>query len=288
MNNNSNNNYDVILVGGGIANILCAIKLAHTDLKVLLIEQGNSIDKRDCPKTKTGKCVNCKTCRITTGFGGAGFCSDCKLDYSSEVGGDVIHYIGRETFDQLLNDVSDIFTSFGADDSYVYNEEFANSLKYECSKYGMKLVKYPVRHLGTDGARVVMNNIYNYLNGADNITILCNTQVMDIDFANKIVYFASSDDDSAGHNYYSADYISIAVGRSGSEWLSNICKKQDVKVDAGSVDIGVRVECPRSVTDNITDNLYEMKIYYNSSTGNTCRTFCVNPGGYVVQEKWND
>ena len=27
--------YDVILVGGGIANILCAVKLANTDKKVL-------------------------------------------------------------------------------------------------------------------------------------------------------------------------------------------------------------------------------------------------------------
>ena len=280
--------YDVILVGGGIANILCAVKLANTDKKVLLIEQGNEIHKRICPKMKTGKCVNCKPCKITTGFGGAGFCSDCKLTYTHEIGGDVASYIGKEKFYELLNDVSNTFTDFGAAENYVYNEEFANNFQYECSKYGMKLIKYPVRHLGTDGARVVMQNIYDYLEASPNITIKCNKEVVDIDFSNKVVYLAHKLVDTELEEYeYTADYISIAVGRHGSEWLSNLCKKQGIKVEAGAVDIGVRVECPRSVTDNITDNLYEMKIVYNSSTGNICRTFCVNPGGYVVRENYD-
>ena len=49
-------NYDVVLVGGGIANILCALRLANTDKSVCLIEKGNDITKRVCPKIKTGKC----------------------------------------------------------------------------------------------------------------------------------------------------------------------------------------------------------------------------------------
>lgn len=274
------NYYDVILVGGGIANILCALKLANTDKSVLLIEQGKPIDQRTCPKSKTNKCINCHPCRITTGFGGAGFCSDCKLTYTHEIGGDVADYIGKDTFYSLLKEVSDTFTKFGAAENYVYNEDFANAFQYECSKYGMKLVKYPVRHLGTDGARVVMENIYNYLQAAPNITICCGHEVTDIDFKNKTVTRKEG-------AVFTAEYISVAVGRHGSEWLSNICKKQGIKIKAGSVDIGVRVECPRAITDSITDNLYEMKIFYNSSTSNMCRTFCVNPGGYVVRENYD-
>ena len=52
------NYYDVILVGGGIANIMCAIQLANTDKSVCLIELGSDITKRICPKAKFGRCVN--------------------------------------------------------------------------------------------------------------------------------------------------------------------------------------------------------------------------------------
>ena len=35
--------------------------------------------------------------------------------------------------------------------------------------------------------------------------------------------------------------------------------ENDIKLDSGTVDIGVRVECPRAITDTITDKLYEFK-----------------------------
>lgn len=50
----------------------------------------------------------------------------------------------------------------------------------------------------------------------------------------------------------------------------------------------MRVECPRSVTDEVTDHLYEFKIVNYSSSDNKVRTFCVNPGGYVVRENYSD
>lgn len=273
------NNYDVVLVGGGIANILCALRLANTDKSVCLIEKGSDITKRVCPKIKTGKCVNCSPCKITSGFGGAGFFSDCKLTYSHEVGGDVANYIGKDTFYNLMKEVSDTFTKFGAREEYVYEEDFANKFSYECSKYGLKLIKFPVRHLGTDGAYDVMVRIFEYLKSCPNIDILTNTNVTDINYNLKEVIIQNE--------VIKANYISIAVGRLGSEWLSNICKKQNVKMISGPVDIGVRVECPRSITDKVTDNLYDFKIIYNSSTGNKCRTFCVNPGGESVRENYD-
>lgn len=275
--------YDIILVGGGIANILCAIRLAKSNKTVCLIERGSSIIQRACPKANTGKCIKCTPCKITSGFGGAGFFSDCKLTYSDEVGGDLVNYIGRDTFQQLMQEVSATFTSFGAKEDYVYNEDFANKFSYECSKYGLKLLKFPVRHLGTDGSYKVMLRIYEYLQSCSNIDILTNTEVLDISFKDKFVIVKDGKVPVA----VSANYISIAVGRLGSEWLSNICKKQGIKVTSGPVDIGVRVECPRAITDEVTNNLYDFKIIYNSSTGNKCRTFCVNPGGEVVRENYD-
>ena len=68
----------------------------------------------------------------------------------------------------------------------------------------------------------------------------------------------------------------------------NQCKSNDVKTKNNQVDIGVRVELPRSVTDFLTNELYEFKIYNSSkTTENMVRTFCMNPKGAVVNENTN-
>lgn len=281
--------YDVILVGGGIANIALAIQLIKNlpDVSILILEKGKDIKNRYCPKAKTGKCINCNPCNITSGFGGAGCFSDCKLTYSKEVGGTLIDYIGEESFEALQKEADSLFTEFGAKGPLVFNGDYADKLAYECSKYGMKLIKGGIRHLGTDGAYDVMLNMRNYLKEADEkndkIDIISNATVTDIDFDNKKVYA----DIHGEKHVYEYNYLSVAVGRSGSDWLRDICIKNGIKMVNNSVDIGVRVECPRAVTDPVTDNLYEFKIVNYSSSDNKVRTFCVNPGGYVVSEKWD-
>lgn len=272
--------YDVVLVGGGIANISLALNLANTDIKILLIELGKDIKNRKCPKEKAGKCVNCNPCAITSGFSGAGCFSDCKLTYSSEVGGTLIEYVGKDKFNELLQKADEMFIKHGAKEPLVSGGDFADKLAYDCQRYGMKLIKGSVRHLGTDGSYDVMTNIRDVLESSSNIDVLCNSEVVDIDFNSKHVLTKIS--------IFEYDQLCIAVGRSGSGWLRNICIKNDIKLLNSSVDIGVRVECPRSVTDEVTNHLYEFKIVNYSSSDNKVRTFCVNPGGYVVQENYDD
>ena len=278
--NNFKTKYDVVLVGGGIANISLALNLANTNIKILLIELGKDIKNRKCPKEKAGKCVNCNPCAITSGFSGAGCFSDCKLTYSSEVGGTLIEYVGKDKFNELLQKADEMFIKHGAKEPLVSGGDFADKLAYDCQRYGMKLIKGSVRHLGTDGSYDVMTNIRNVLESSTNIDVLCNSEVVDIDFNSKHVLTKTS--------IFEYDQLCIAVGRSGSGWLRNVCIKNDIKLLNSSVDIGVRVECPRSVTDEVTNHLYEFKIVNYSSSDNKVRTFCVNPGGYVVQENYDD
>lgn len=277
-----NKKYDLILVGCGIANIMCALECLKKkpDMNILMLEKGNSITKRSCPKAKVGRCINCKPCQITTGFAGAGCFSDSKLTFSSEVGGTLIDYIGDTKFDELIAKVDSVFTEYGGDENVHYNEEYANSLQYECSKYGMKLVKSKIRHLGTDGSYKVMLNMYDKLMSHSNVTILCNTEVVDVNLDEKIVYTTNGT--------YAGKHISIAVGRYGSEWLRGVCMKNGIKLINGEVDVGVRVEVPNAVTDDVTKNLYEFKMINYSDSDNKVRSFCVNPGGFVTQENYDN
>ena len=282
--------YDVVLVGGGIANIALALKLIDSKYSVALFERGHDISHRSCPKSKTGVCVNCKpSCQITTGFAGAGCFSDTKLTYSEEVGGTLVDYVGQKMFDELMNEADKMFIDNGSKAEFVYNEDFAHTLQYQCVKHGMHLIESKVKHLGTDGSYEVMTNIWNKLNQAKNIDVFCDVPVAHVDFHdNKVIAYNNVEGSLFNpHTQIKYKYLSIAVGRYGSEWLRNLCKYYNIKLENTSVDIGVRVECPRSITDEVTDNLYEFKIVNYSSSENKVRTFCINPGGYVVQENYD-
>ena len=70
-----NNYYDVVIVGAGPSAVFLAYEMIklNSKKKVLIIEQGKSVENRKCPIEKTGNCVRCKPmCNITCGFSGAG------------------------------------------------------------------------------------------------------------------------------------------------------------------------------------------------------------------------
>ncbi len=90
---------DVVIIGAGPASIFTALELLRqgSKKKILIVEKGQPIEKRRCPKSVTKKCVGCKPyCHITTGFSGAGAFSDGKLSLSYEVGGDLPTLIGED------------------------------------------------------------------------------------------------------------------------------------------------------------------------------------------------
>lgn len=76
------NIYDIIIVGAGASGVFTAYEAIKNNpkLKILVIEKGNQLEKRKCPidGEKIPKCINCKTCSIMNGFGGAGAFSDGK------------------------------------------------------------------------------------------------------------------------------------------------------------------------------------------------------------------
>ena len=100
------NKYDIIIIGAGPSGIFCAYELMRQkpDMKVLMIEKGRSIEKRQCPKRTTKVCVGCKPCSITTGFAGAGAFSDGKLSLSPDVGGTLPEIqIGRASWRERVS-----------------------------------------------------------------------------------------------------------------------------------------------------------------------------------------
>ena len=278
-------NYDVGIIGCGPAGIFSALELLkiNPNIKIIMFDKGRSIKVRNCPKKKTIQCVACKPCNISCGFGGAGAFSDGKLSLSKDVGGWLEDYLGASKINEMIEYVDDIYLKYGGNSEIAYNKEFADKVEYECSKYGLRFIKCPIRHLGTEKSAIIMGKMYDFIVNHKNVDVLVNTDVLDIDIKDKVKKIITKDKE------YSCDNIILSVGRSGSGWLFDRCKENKIKTENNQVDIGVRVELPRSITDYFTNQLYEFKIYNTSkTTENIVRTFCMNPGGFVSQENYDD
>ena len=173
--------YDAIIVGGGPAGIFAALELSrHSGLRVLLLEKGADISERDCPARRTGSCAHCPICDITTGWGGAGAFSDGKLTLGTEVGGWLGEYLDNATLTELISKVDDTYREFGAPDRLYGND--ADQLERWAdlaSPHGLRLVRSPVRHLGTEHAAGVLAAMRAYLEDkVEIITLREVTQVL--------------------------------------------------------------------------------------------------------------
>lgn len=276
-------NYDVIIIGGGAGGLFAAYEFVklNSNLKIALLEKGKSLTDRKCPidgkKIKT--CINCKHCSIMSGIGGAGAFSDGKYNITNNFGGDLAEYVGSDKAIELMNYVDDINISFGGEGCKRYST-VDSSLKREALKYDLHLLDAEVRHLGTDKNFIILSNIVKYIE--KHIDVYTETDVIDIEKNNDLWYVKSSDEE------FLSKYVIIATGRSGSNWTSKICNKLGIESTNNRVDIGIRFECHADTWKLITDQVYESKIVYRSPrTGCTCRTFCMNPYGAVVNENTN-
>lgn len=284
--------YDVCIVGAGPAGIFTALELIRcgSDKKIVIFEKGKAVENRRCPKSQTGKCMNCKPyCHITTGFSGAGAFSDGKLSLSQEVGGALPELIGTDFAQELINYTDKIYLEFGADEHIegLGNEDKVKEIRKKAIKAGLKLVDCPIRHMGTEKAQQIYYDIEQYLitNGVD---IFFGAECDNIILENDECKGAYVTINGVREEVYAEKTI-IATGRRGAEWLEKICAEHNIAHAPGVVDIGVRVEVRNEIMEEINSVLYESKLIgYPAPFKNKVRIFCQNPGGFVSQENYDN
>ena len=275
--------YDVIIVGAGPGGIFTAFELVkrNSNLKIGVFESGFPLNKRKCPidGKKIKSCINCKTCSIMSGFGGAGAFSDGKYNITNNFGGTLHEYIGKARATELMHYVDDINMAYGGEGTKLFTT--ANSkFKKLCLQNKLNLLDASVRHLGTDKNYIVLQNLYNELK--DKVDFYFSTPVEHIEIIDGGYKVLTKKDEFECVNCV------VSVGRIGSKWMEKVCRELNLEKKSNRVDIGVRVELPASVFSHLTDELYESKIVYRTEKfEDNVRTFCMNPKGSVVNENTN-
>jgi uncharacterized FAD-dependent dehydrogenase len=277
-------NYDVVIIGAGPGGIFCAYELMEKkpDLKVLIVEKGRSIEKRNCPKRVTKTCAGCKPCSITTGFAGAGAFSDGKLSLSPDVGGNLPEILGYDKATELIHESDEIYLKFGADKNvYGIDKELElREIRRKAIGANLKLVECPIRHLGTEEGYKIYSRLQEHIL-SKGVDIEFNTMVTDIVVEDGRATAITTD---KGDTFTAKEIVS-AVGREGADWFKDKCEEIGIETKPGTVDVGVRVEVRDEVMQFLNENLYEAKLIYHTPTfDDKVRTFCTNPSGEVATE----
>ncbi|MDD3401813.1 MAG: FAD-dependent oxidoreductase [Hespellia sp.] len=275
--------YDVIIIGAGPGGIFSTYELLkrRPELKVAVFEAGNPLEKRRCPidGKNVKSCINCKTCAIMNGFGGAGAFSDGKYNITNDFGGSLYQYIGKEKALELMKYVDEINMTHGGGNTKMYSTS-GSEFKKICMQNKLNLLDASVRHLGTDINYIVLENLFAELK--DKADFYFNTpidQIEALEDGYRVLY---------GSETAEGRKCIVSVGRSGSKWMEAICEEMGIPTRSNRVDIGVRIELPAVIFSHLTDKLYESKIVYRTEKfEDAVRTFCMNPNGIVVNENTN-
>ncbi len=205
----------------------------------------------------------------------SGIRADGKLFVSKEMGGELDIDLN------LQKRLVDYYISFLSEKKVETGSSFTDKDYYKkFYEKGFQPVISDFYHIGTDQLKEVLFNIFADFNSADNIHFHFSKEIEDIDIiAGKVLLNKTLDFDMAF----------VAVGRSGHRFVKKIIKKYPELVDDNTqLDLGIRFELPNHIVEDLNEKMYEFKIRYCSKTGYTVRTFCNNPSGYVVTEKYED
>lgn len=272
--------YDVAIIGGGIGGLMAAYRLMQNspEMKVIITERGNTLEKRHCPVGRDKACIHCKHCSITSGYAGAGAFSDGKFNLGTAYGGTLGEELGDDKANRYIDEVDKILVKYctsGVPKVYKSNDR----LKLKCLQNNLRLLDMNVKHLGTDKNYITMQNLIHAIGeqGVQMLSFYDCEKVEKTDDGYKLIY-------SNGEEI-TAEKIIIATGRGGANFVSSFCNDFGVKMHSNHVDIGVRVEMKDIIWKEFSDEIYEPKILYKTKTfEDKCRMFCFNKGGLVSAE----
>lgn len=264
--------YDVLIVGAGPAGIFAALQFAkEKGISVCIVDKGPDIDQRD---RKAG---------ILSGWGGAGAFSDGKITLSPEVGGQLNNVLPEEEVRKLLRQIDRMWLDYSGPLSlYGTDSDEVAAIDRRAQLAGLMLVHSEVRHLGTEICPMVLTRMRDSLR--EKVDVRMNTSVSELMVGDGRVLGVRTE---AGEEI-EAEYVIAAPGRVGADWLAREAQRLEIRTMTNPVDIGVRVEVPAAIMQDITDVVYEPKlVYYSKSFDDKVRSFCVCPNGEVVIERHN-
>ena len=246
-----------VIIGTGPAGLFCGLMLARKGYIPILLERGEDVDARTDRVARfweTGQLD--PSSNVQFGEGGAGTFSDGKLNT-----------LVKDTFGRN-REVLRILTEFGGDPSILY-------------------VNKP--HIGTDVLSRIVKSIRTEIEKLGG-QVLFQSQVTDFvtegepGESRRIKALVVN-----GSQVLEAETVVLAIGHSARDTFARL-KELAVPMQPKPFAVGIRVEHPQNMIDLAQYGVQasgklpaaDYKVTASTSTGRSVYSFCMCPGGYVV------
>jgi len=241
-----------VVVGSGPSGLFCAYLLASMGYKPLVVERGEKVEDRVNTVEKFwNEGVLNKESNVQFGEGGAGTFSDGKLNTLTKDKSNRCRYVFER------------FVENGASEDILISN---------------------MPHIGTDILRNVVKNMRNKIidmggeflyNSCLTRINICENKVKSIEINNSVVI--------------DTDVLVLAIGHSARDTFKMLYDI-GLKMEAKPFALGIRIQHPQEII-NVNQygegydkklNPASYKLTYKSSNGRGVYSFCMCPGGYVV------
>jgi len=275
---------DAVIVGAGPAGLFASLELSKSQARVVVVDQGGDIFERLCPMKMRGHCMHCQPCQIMCGVGGAGTYSDGLLNLHPAIGGDLERLAGSRAWD-LVEEVDFVFRSYGApEESQAPTPEDEEMLRRKAAAAGARFIAIKQRHMGSDRTPQIIAAFKQDLEGRG-VRFLLHTCMTDLIVEDGRCRGVKLDDGTI----IEAKSTLLALGRVGAGSVGYLIDKYGIEARFAPLDVGVRVEVPSVIMDPVTRINRDPKFHIVTHRyDDFVRTFCTNPGGFVVKEEYPD
>jgi uncharacterized FAD-dependent dehydrogenase len=242
---------EVIIVGAGPAGLFAALRLIELGIRPVIVERGRNVSSRKIDIAKISREQTVDPdSNYCFGEGGAGTYSDGKLYTRSKKKGD-------------NSRVLELLCLHGANENILYEA-------------------HP--HLGTDKLPGIISEIRKTILDAGGIFLL-EKKVTDLIIEGDKVKGVIT----TGNEIFTSPYVILATGHSARD-IYEICTRHNVTLEMKSFAVGVRVEHPQDLIDQIQYHGNPRGEYLPAASYNLVRqiegrgvySFCMCPGGFIV------
>ena len=245
-----------VIVGAGPAGLFAALKLIEQGVQPIILERGKDVRARRRDLAALNKeGIINADSNYCFGEGGAGTYSDGKLYTRSNKRGNI---------NRILN----LFVQFGADENILYEA-------------------HP--HIGTNKLPAIISAIKEQIIACGGL-FLFNKKVIDFNIKNNSIKSVIT----ADGNTFEAESFILATGHSARDIFTLLNAKQ-ILIEAKPFALGVRVEHPQSIVDNIQYHCSNRGKFLPPASYSLVQqvenkgvfSFCMCPGGIIAPASTN-
>lgn len=284
----------ICIIGAGPSGLFCAHKILKyfyenridKDFQIIIIEQGRKASSRFCPGKENGVCKNCTHCSVLSGGGGAGLFSDGKMIQDLNVGGhnDTVLSLSPKTKEEYISYITNTLLQYDGVSKYKEkpDEHIQKEYNMKLSDVNLKAKYYSVLHMGSANLAHILDGFTGELARSAKIRIEYLTSVSHVSvFANKYYIY------SGNRQICMADYVVMAVGKSGASWLKETLSPLGVNFKETGYYFGLRVELPQEHLKPLAKLSFDPKIYRELDNGRKIKMHCFCRKGKVIMTNYN-